>query len=109
MDIDLIAQLSGGEILTYFAGGVLLMSLPPIVGLLAVRTIFGTPAEDSREFGRRTMGAIGISLSIAFALGATGVSLLAPASPDIFIMLLILCLISGLMGAGKLYWEEEQA
>ena len=108
MDIDLIAQLTTGEVFTYIAGAVLLMSLPPVVGLLAVRTIFGTPAQDTREFGRRMVGAAGISLSIAFALGATGVSLLAPASPDIFIILLILCLIFGLLGAGKLYWDDEQ-
>ena len=107
MNIDQLGQLTVSEILAYFAGGVLLMSLPPIVGLMAVRTIFGTPAQDAREVGRRAMGAVGISLSIAFALGATGVSLLAPASADIFIILLILCLIFGLLGAGKLYWEEE--
>ncbi len=107
MNIETLAQLTTSEILTYFAGGVLLMSLPPLVGLMAVRTIFGSPAQDASEIGRRTLGAVGISLSIAFALGATGVSLLAPASPDIFIILIILCLIFGLLGAGKLYWEED--
>ena len=107
MNVEIIGQLTAGELLTYFAGGILIMSLPPIVGLMAVRTIFGAPAQDAREVGRRAMGAIGISLSIAFALGATGVSLLAPASADIFIILIILCLIFGLLGAGKLYWEDE--
>lgn len=107
MDVDTLAQLTTGEIFAYITGAVLLMSLPPVVGLLAVRTIFGSPAENTQEFGRRMVGATGVSLSIAFALGATGVSLLAPASPDIFIILLILCLIFGLLGAGKLYWDEE--
>jgi len=106
MDIQAFARLSTSEIFFYLAGGATLIATPPLIGTFVIYYLFHSKPDNGRVAMRRIMGAIAITLSIAFALGATGIALLQPASPDIFIALLILCLIFGLLGAGKLYWGD---
>lgn len=107
MDIDGIVHLTSTDLAFYFVGAAALIATPPLVGALLLRFLFSSmPANGAGSIGR-LLGALGLGLSVAFALGATGISLLRPASPDLFIALIILCLIFAMLGAGKLYWTEE--
>lgn len=107
MTVEAFMKLSNSDVLPYLAGGALLMLTPALVGIVVIYYLFRATPGSGRIAARRIVGAIAIVLSITFALGAVGVSLLQAISPDLFIALLILCVIFALFGAGKLYWGEN--
>lgn len=105
--IEALARLSTEGLTFYFWGGAALVVTPPAVAVTFLWFLFRTRPESGQEALRRLLGAAAMGLSIAFALGATGVALLQPASPDLFLGLIVFCIVFALFGAGQLYWTED--
>ncbi|MBK8432340.1 MAG: hypothetical protein IPL28_14070 [Chloroflexi bacterium] len=106
MEIAALLHLTTTDLFLYFLGAAALVAIPPLVGAVVLRMLF-SPVANGRGPLARLLGALGLGLSVAFALGATGISLLRPAPPDLFIALIILCVVFAMLGAGQLYWTEE--
>lgn len=107
MNIEALAGLTTTELSFYFLGGAALIITPPVVAVSFLWVLFRNRPDNTRSAVGRLLGGLGMGMSIAFALGATGVALLEPASPDLFLALLILCGVFAMLGAGKLYWTDE--
>ncbi|MCB0037922.1 MAG: hypothetical protein KDE51_28005 [Anaerolineales bacterium] len=107
MNIEALAGLTTTELSFYFLGGAALIITPPVVAISFLWVLFRDRPDNPRSAVGRLLGGLGMGMSIAFALGATGVALLEPASPDLFLALLILCGVFAMLGAGKLYWTDE--
>ncbi|MDJ0754855.1 MAG: hypothetical protein QNJ45_15130 [Ardenticatenaceae bacterium] len=103
---DLLAY-SADELTVYLVGSILLVVIPPLVGLVSSWILFGTPAEDLSTFLRRLILVASICLGVTFGLGYAGVSLLIPASPQAVWMVLGIAFIFGMLGAGRLNWNDE--
>ena len=108
MEIGTFFRLTSSDLFLYFLGATALVAIPPLVGVVLLRLLFSAlPQGDGQNTLTRIIGVLGLGLSTAFALGATGIALLRPATPDLFIALIILCLVFAMLGAGQLYWTEE--
>lgn len=107
MNIEAFARLSSTELSLYFLGAAALIVTPSVVAVAFLWFVFRSRPENGREAVGRLLGAMGMGISIAFALGATGVALLRPTSPDLFLALIVLCFVFAMLGAGKLYWTDE--
>jgi hypothetical protein len=107
MELPEFFRITSSDLFLYFLGAAALVAVPPLVGVVLMRVLFSAVQGDGRGTIGRIIGVLGLGLSTAFALGATGIALLQPASPDLFIALIILCLVFALLGAGQLYWTDE--
>ena len=104
---DLFNRISPDELTIYFVGAVILIVIPPLVGLLASRILFGSQLEGGRTFWQRLLVVLALCVLLAGGLGFAGVYLLEPASPQAVWLTLGIAFVFGLLGAGKLYWEDD--
>ena len=108
MSPDILNRVTPDDLTLYFIGGVVLIIMPPLVGLIATWLLFAQPPEDGRALWRRLLLIAFVCLLLAGGLGFLGVYLLEPASPQAVWLTLLIAFIFGLLGAGKLYWRDEE-
>ncbi len=109
MTINALNRISADELTLYFWGGVLLIVIPPLVGLVSSWILFGTPVRDGRAFWKRLAAVTTLCLVIAGGLAWGGIALLEPATPQAIWLTMGITFIFGLLGAGQLYWDDEDA
>lgn len=107
MNFDALNQLTSENLSLFFLGSSALIAGPPLVAAIFLWLVFRVRGDDGTLSIGRLLGAVGMGLAITFALVATGISLLRPTSPDLFIALIILCGVFAMLGAGQLYWNED--
>lgn len=107
MSPDILNSLTPDDLTLYFVGGVLLIGIPPLVGVGAIWILFGQPLEEPSAFWQRLAAVAGLCVLLAGGLGVAGLYLLEPASPPAIGMTLFIAFIFGLLGAGKLYWRDD--